>query len=187
MNEEKSNKNQNLNIDFEKIKKRSKKTKKIAQKAINEYKDFAMKSNIVDLAIGVVIGSAFTSIVNALVSNLITPLLSILTSKVDLSTLFISLDGKFYSTIEQAKQAGAITINYGAILNAILNFFIISVILFIVFKYINKIRKHSEDSQDTIKKATTKVCPYCLSNIPINATKCAYCTSDQPIEEDIQK
>lgn len=158
----------------EKVKEQQKKTKEATKKTINEYKNFAIKGNVIDMAIGVVIGSAFTSIVNTLVSAVITPLISVLTNKIDLSTLFITIHGPKLDTIEASKAAGAITINYGEVINAILNFFIISVTLFIVIMIIKKLNKKEE----VVKEITTKECPYCLSRIPIKATKCAYCTSD---------
>ncbi len=169
-------KNTNNNTK-EKIKEHEEKTKKIAKKTFDEYKDFAMKGNIVDMAIGVVIGSAFTNIVNTLVSSIITPVISVLTNNVDLSTLFITLKGGHFNTLEEAKSAGAITLDYGTLLNAIINFLIISVVLFIVFKQIKKINKKNNVKEQEIKKATTKTCPYCMSTIPIEASKCAYCTS----------
>ena len=122
----------------EKLKEKTKKAKKNVKKTMEEYKSFAIKGNIIDLAIGMVIGSAFTSIVNSLVNTTITPLISLLTNKVDLSTLFISLTGIHYNTLAEAKEAGAITFNYGELLNSLLNFFIISFTLFLVVKYLNK-------------------------------------------------
>lgn len=162
----------------EKLKEKTKETKKNVQKTMDEYKKFAMKGNIVDLAIGMVIGSAFTSIINALVNTTITPLLSIFTNKVDFSKLFISLSGVHYDSLEKAQEAGALVWNYGALLNALLNFFIISFILFLVVKYLGKINRKNVVEEVEVKKATTKKCPYCISEIPIEAVKCAHCTSD---------
>lgn len=174
----------NKKINIENIQKQTQKTKKIAKKAVDEYKAFAVKGNIMDLAIGVVIGGAFTNIINSLVTNIITPILGYFTSKVDLNNLFIALNGKVYQNIEAAKASGAVVLTYGALLNSIINFLIITLILFIVFKYINKIHKQNQNSDDDIKQKTTKICPYCLSSIPINATKCAFCTSDLTIKQN---
>lgn len=160
------------------IKEDTKKAKKKLNSAIKDYKAFAMKGNIVDMAIGVVIGSAFTSIVNSLVETTITPLISMLTNNIDLSTLFISLSGKHYESLEAAKAAGAATWNYGLLLNSLVNFFIVTVTMFIVVKYINKLKRTGAKEQEEVKQATTKKCPYCLSDIPLNAVKCAHCTSD---------
>lgn len=162
----------------QKIEENKEKTKNIAKKTINNYKNFAMKGNILDMAIGVVIGSAFTSIVNTLVTSIITPLISVLTNKVDLSTLFITLHGTHMKTLQEAKAAGAITLNYGDLLNALLNFFIISTTLFIIVSIIKSKTKKDAKKVEEIQKVTTKQCPYCLSSIPIDAIKCAHCTSD---------
>jgi len=161
------------------------KAEKKAKSAIADYKKFAIKGNIVDLAIGVVIGAAFTNIINTLVASLVTPLLSALTNKVDIANLFISLSGGNYNTLADAKDAGAIVISYGAIFNAVLNFFIVSVILFLVFKYISKLRESNEKGTEEIVKETTKSCPYCKSTIDLNATKCAFCTSEVDITKEI--
>jgi len=172
------NKKETLEI----IKEKENKTKEMAKKAVNDYKKFAIKGNVIDMAIGVVIGSAFTNIVNTIVSSTITPLVSLLTSNVDLSTLFITLKGGTFSTLEEAKTAGAITLNYGSLINAILNFFIVSIVLFIIVKIISASNK--KDAKTNEKK--TKECPYCLSSIPIKATRCAFCTSNLNEKKDIE-
>lgn len=156
------------------IKNNQKKTKEIAKKTMSDYKKFAIKGNVLDMAIGVVIGSAFTNIVNTLVSSTITPLISLLTSNVDLSTLFITLKGGSFETLDAAKAAGAITLNYGSLINAVLNFFIVSFVLFVIVKIVSMSNK--KDAKE--KEKTTKECPYCLSTIPIKAVKCAHCASD---------
>lgn len=162
----------------EMLKKKQNETKKVAKKTIENYKSFAMKGNIIDMAIGVVIGSAFTNIVNTLVSSTITPIISLLTKDVDLSTLFITLKGGHFNTIEEAKAAGAIILSYGDLLNAIINFLIISIVLFVAISIIKRSNKKEKTQEDEIKQNTTKVCPYCISTIPIEAKKCAFCTSD---------
>lgn len=175
-------KNKKLSKDIEKIdntlKDTTRKAKKNMEKTVSEYKKFALKGNVIDLAIGVVIGGAFTNIINSIVNTVITPFISLLTNKVDLSTLFVSLTGGTYATAAAAKEAGEITFEYGLLLNAILNFVIVSVVLFIVVKNIEKIKKKKSKHEETVIKETTKTCPYCLNTIPINAVKCAYCTSD---------
>lgn len=166
--------------------KNKEKAEKKAKKAIEDYKKFAIKGNVVDLAIGVVIGSAFTNIVNTIVSSFVTPTLSLITNKVDIGSLFISLTGGNYKTLEEAKAAGAIIINYGALFNAVLNFFIISVVLFIIFKYISKIRESMEKGNEEETKQTTKTCPHCMSTINIAATRCAFCTSEvELVKEEV--
>lgn len=160
----------------QKIAKKQKEGKEKAKNAVEEYKKFAIKGNAMDLAVGVVIGSAFTNIVNSILNTAITPLIGLLTNRVDLSTLFISLSGETYATLAEAKQAGALTFNYGELLNAILNFFIVSLVLFVIIRIINHSKIKEEKEKAKIK--TTKECPYCLSTVPIKATKCAFCTSD---------
>lgn len=150
------------------------KSKQKAKLAFEDYKAFALKGNALNMAIGVVLGGAFTAIVNTIVSAVITPLLSLVTSNVDLSTLFITLKGGEFETLEAAKAAGAITLNYGELINAIINFILISVILFILVKALTKSNKKEEIKVEV----TTKECPYCLSTIPIKATRCAHCTSE---------
>ena len=157
-------------IDKKELQQQSKNKAKLA---FEDYIAFALKVNALDLAIGVVLGGAFTTIVNTLVSALITPLISIITSNVDLSKLFITLKGGHFDTLEAAKTAGEITLNYGEILTAIINFIIVSIVLFIIVKTLTKANK-----KDTEKvEITTKTCPYCLSTIPLQATRCAHCTS----------
>lgn len=164
-------------LDKENLKKNLKeqreKAKKNGKKTFEEYKEFALKGNVLDMAIGIVIGTAFTTIVNTLVSSVITPLLGILTNKVDLSDLFITLAGPKMGTIAEAKASGALILTYGEVLNAILYFFIISFVLFMVVKFINKGKKKEEQEEET----KTKECPYCLSKIPEQATRCSHCTS----------
>lgn len=172
-----SEKQRGKEIIDEEIKIKTKKAKKKMERTVNEYKKFALKGNVIDLAIGVVIGGAFTNIINTLVNTTIVPIISVLTNKVDLSTLFISLSGIHYASLAEAKAAGAITFDYGTLLNALLNFFIISILLFIVVKYIEKIKKRTSKEEEIERKVTTKECPYCLSTIPIKATRCAHCTS----------
>lgn len=149
------------------------KSKKKAKLAFEDYKAFALKGNALDLAIGVVLGGAFTAIVNTIVSALITPVISLLTSNVDMSQLFITLKGEKFDTLEAAKAAGSVTLNYGEILTAIINFIIISIVLFLIVKMLTKASK-KEVAQVEV---TTKTCPYCLSTIPLKATRCAHCTS----------
>ena len=144
-----------------------------------------MKGNIIDLAIGVVIGSAFTNIVNTLVSSTIMPVVSLFTKDIDLSTLFVTLRGGHFDTIEQAKEAGAIVLSYGELLNAIFNFIIISIVLFIVITIVNKSNKKLHISEETEKEATTKTCKFCKSTIAIDATVCPHCTRD--IAEELKE
>ena len=138
-----------------------------------EFKEFAIKGNVVDLAIGVIIGGAFGKIVSSLVNDIIMPIIGVLIGNMDFSNFFISLDGNKYATLKQAQEAGAATLNYGLFLNTIIEFFIISFSIFMVIRQINKFRKEEEPAP-----ATTKKCDYCFSEIPIKATRCPHCTSE---------
>lgn len=142
-----------------------------------EFKKFAMKGSVVDLAVGVVIGGAFGKIVTSLVNDMIMPVVGRLLGKVDFSNLYINLGDKHFNSLAEAKAAGAATINYGLFINNVLDFLIVSFSIFIVIRQLNRFKKKEE----TI--ATTKKCPYCCSEIALEATRCPHCTSI--IEETI--
>ncbi len=138
---------------------------------VKEFKEFALKGNVLDLAIGVIIGAAFGKIVSSLVADIIMPPIGLLLGKVDFSSLFLNLSGTTYATLAEAKKAGAPTVNYGIFLNNIIDFTIVALVVFMIVKAINKAKKSPEVA------ATTKACPQCVSQIPIAAKKCAFCTS----------
>ena len=140
---------------------------------LKEFKEFALKGNMIDLAVGVIIGGAFNSLVTSLVDNVIMPVISIFTGKIDFSNLFLSLDGKEYDTLAQAQKAGAATLNYGTFITGLLNFIIMAFVVFLLVKAMNKLRTHNEMPQE----ATTKICPHCKSEIHIDADRCPHCTS----------
>ncbi|MBW5468053.1 large conductance mechanosensitive channel protein MscL [Brevibacillus formosus] len=141
---------------------------------LKEFKEFALKGNVMDLAVGVVIGGAFGKIVTSLVNDIITPLIGLLLGKVDFSGLFINLSGVPYTTIAEAKKANAATLNYGLFLNSVIDFVIIAFSIFIVIKQLNRFKR----KQEVVKAPeTTKECPHCISAIPIKATRCPNCTS----------
>lgn len=161
----------------EKLRKEAEKSKKRAKKTAEEFKAFAFKGNIVDMAVGVIIGSAFTKIVNSLVSEIITPALSIFTDKVDFTKFFFALDGNTYETIEAAKEAGVATINYGSFITNIIDFLLVAIVVFIFLKvFVNKLKK-KEAVKEEVVAVTTKNCQYCQSTIHIDATRCPHCTS----------
>jgi large conductance mechanosensitive channel len=143
-----------------------------------EFKEFAMKGNMIDMAVGIVIGAAFGSIITSLVADVIMPPIGLLLGNVDFANLFVLLrEGKVpspYGSLAAAKAAGAVTLNYGIFFNTITSFVIIAFSVFIVVKNINKLRKQQEVPT---AEPTTKECPYCLSLIPIKALKCGHCTS----------
>lgn len=140
---------------------------------LKEFKAFALKGNVMDLAIGVIIGGAFGKIVASLVNDIIMPIIGILIGNVDFSNLFISVDGTKYATIELAQAAGVATINYGLFINAIIQFIIIAFSIFIVIHQLNKLNKKPE----VIAEVTTKTCEFCFTEIPLAATRCPNCTS----------
>lgn len=144
---------------------------------LKEFKEFALKGNMIDLAVGVIIGGAFNSLVKSLTDNLIMPLLSLITGKIDFSNLFIALDGGDYATLAKAQEAGAATFNYGLFISEVLNFFIMAFVIFMLVKGINKLRSFGEKPAEEVAP-TTKECPHCKSEIHIDATRCPNCTSE---------
>ncbi len=138
-----------------------------------EFKEFAMKGSVIDLAIGVIIGGAFGTIVSSLVEDIIMPLVGMVLGNVDFSNLFIILGDGEFTTIQAAKEAGVATLNYGLFINNIINFLIIAFSIFIVIRQINQIKRKEEAPAEI----TTKQCPFCLSEIPLKASRCPHCTS----------
>lgn len=144
-------------------------------KLFKEFKEFAVKGNMIDLAVGMIIGSAFTKLVSSLVSDIIMPAISLFTGKMDFNNWFYALDGKDYATLQEATDAGVATINYGTFISGIIDFIIMAFVVFLFVKAINKMR-NSKKKEEAPK--TTKICPYCQSEIHIKATKCPHCVSD---------
>ena len=149
---------------------------------LKEFKQFAIKGNMIDLAVGMIIGSAFNKLVSSLVNDMIMPLLGLLTGKIDFSKLFIALDGKTSETLTQAEEAGAACFKYGAFLAGVLDFLIMAFVVFLFVKWMNKLRNMNKEPEP-VKAPTTKVCPFCKSEIAIDATRCPHCTSEQPTGE----
>lgn len=140
---------------------------------LKEFKKFALRGNMIDLAVGIIIGGAFSGIVNSLVNDIVMPLLSLLTRNIDFTNLFIALDGKDYEKLQEAKDAGAATVNYGVFLSGVLNFLIMAFVVFLMVRWINKLKK-----PEPVIAPTTKACPYCLTEINLNASRCPHCTSE---------
>ena len=140
---------------------------------LKEFKEFAIRGNVLDMAIGVIIGGAFGKIVSSLVSDVLMPPLGLLMGKVDFSSLFVNLSGTPQPSLTAAKAAGAPTINYGVFLQATFDFIIIAFVIFLLVKQVNRLKK-----PEPTPAPMTKDCPHCLSAIPIKATKCAHCTSN---------
>jgi large conductance mechanosensitive channel len=137
-----------------------------------EFKEFVMKGNVLDLAIAVIIGLAFGAIVKSLVDDIIMPPIGLLLGNINFADLFINLSGTAYPSLKAAKDAGAATINYGLFLNTVINFIIIAFVLFLIVRQINRMKKEPAPAAPT-----TKECKYCLSTIPVKATRCPNCTS----------
>ena len=140
---------------------------------LKEFREFAMRGNVLDMAIGVIIGGAFGKIVSSLVSDVLMPPIGLLMGKVDFSSLFLNLSGTPQPSLAAAKAAGTPTINYGVFLQATFDFIIITFVIFMLVKQVNRLKKEAPAGP-----LTTKDCPHCLSTIPIKATKCAHCTSN---------
>lgn len=143
---------------------------------IAEFKKFIMRGNVIDLAVGVIIGGAFQSIVKSLVDDIFMPIISLATKGIDFSNWFIALDGKKYGTLAQAQEAGAAVISYGNFISAVINFIIMAFIIFLFVKAINTLAEKTKKAEEPAAP-TTKKCPYCMSEIDIEATKCPHCTS----------
>ncbi|MEN6392189.1 MAG: large conductance mechanosensitive channel protein MscL [Anaerolineaceae bacterium] len=140
---------------------------------LKEFKEFIMRGNVLDLAVAVIIGAAFGKIVTSFVNDIIMPPIGLLLGKVDFSNLFINLSGTPYKSLAEAQSAGAPTLNYGLFLNTVIDFLIVSFIIFLVIRMANRLPKPKEVAAEP----TTKDCPYCFTSIPIKATRCPHCTS----------
>lgn len=144
-----------------------------------EFKDFAMRGNVIDLAVGVIIGGAFQKIVTSVVNDLVMPLISLITKGSDFASKFVALDGGTYATIEEATEAGAAILTYGNFIAVTIDFLIMAFVIFLLVKGLNKLTSIGKKEEPVVEEApTTKVCPFCKSEIAIDATKCAHCTSD---------
>ncbi len=142
----------------------------VKSKMLEEFKKFAMRGNVLDMAVGIIIGAAFGAIVTSFVNDLLMPPIGRLLGNVDFSNLFINLSGQPVASVKAAKDAGVATINYGLFLNTILNFLIVAFAIFLLIRQVNRFTGPAP--------VTTKDCPYCLSAIPIKATRCPHCTSE---------
>lgn len=145
------------------------------KKFLGEFKTFIMRGNVLDMAVGVVVGGAFTAIVNSVVNDLLMPLLSLLTGRINFADLYIALDGKTYESLSAAKEVSAPVFAYGSFIQALIQFLIIAFAVFVLIKGINAL--HTKKDEPT-PEPTTKKCPYCMTEIDINATRCPHCTSE---------
>jgi large conductance mechanosensitive channel len=141
---------------------------------LKEFKEFAMRGNVLDMAVGIIIGAAFGKIITSFVNDVLMPPIGLLLGKVDFSNLFVNLSGTPYTTMAEAKAAGAPVIRYGLFLNTILDFVIVAFAIFLLIRQVNRMQREPE----VAAAPTTKACIYCLSTIAIKATRCPYCTSE---------
>jgi large conductance mechanosensitive channel len=144
---------------------------------LKEFKQFAVKGNVIDLAVGVVIGTAFNKIVTSLVNDVIMPPFGLLMGKVDFKDRYVNLSGQEYASLDAAKKAGAATLNYGIFINIIIEFLIVGFAVFLLVKWINRLKRLTRDGDDE-PAATTKDCPFCFAKIDLRATRCPQCTSE---------
>jgi large conductance mechanosensitive channel len=142
---------------------------------LKEFKEFAMHGNVLDMAVGIIVGAAFGTIVTSFVNDILMPPIGLLLGRVDFTNLFITLKGEPYITLAQAKAAGATTLNYGVFLNTVVNFLIVAFAVFLLIRQVNRMRRQPEPAPAA---PTTKECPYCFSSLSLRATRCAYCTSE---------
>jgi large conductance mechanosensitive channel len=141
---------------------------------LKEFKEFTMRGNVLDMAVGIIIGVAFGKIVTSLVNDVIMPPIGLVLGKVDFTNLFINLSGTAYESLAAAKEAGAPAIAYGVFLNTVLDFLIVAFVIFLVVRQVNRLRRKEEAPTEP----TTKECPFCVSAVPIKATRCPSCTSE---------
>ncbi len=142
---------------------------------LREFKEFAMRGNVLDMAVGIIIGAAFGRIVTSLVNDVLMPPFGLLLGKVDFSSLFLNRSGTAYPSLAEARKAGAPVIGYGAFLNTVLDFLVVAIVIFLLIRQVNRFKK-----QPAPAAPDTRPCPYCLSAVPIRATRCDHCTSQLP-------
>ncbi len=148
---------------------------------LKEFKEFTLRGNVLDMAVGIIIGAAFGTIVKSLVADIIMPPIGLLLGGVDFANLFALLKGGDpsgpYASLADAQAAGAVTINYGVFINAVISFLIVAFVMFLLIRIVNRMKREEEAPPAA---PTTKKCPYCLSTIPIKASRCAHCASELP-------
>ena len=143
---------------------------------LKEFKTFIMRGNVLDLAVAVIIGGVFGKIVSSLVNDVIMPPIGLLVGKVDFSSLYLNLSPATYASLAEAQKAGAPIIKYGLFINTVIDFIIVSSVIFLVVRLANRLQR--QQAATAPAAPTTKECPYCLSSIPLKATRCGHCTSE---------
>ena len=147
------------------------------KKLLAEFKKFALKGNVIDMAVGVMIGGAFSKIVTSLVNDVFMPVLSLITGGLNTSALFVALDGQEYATLDAAKEAGVATLNYGTFIQTVIDFVLIALCIFLFVKLVAKLRKPAAPAP------APRLCPFCRQSVDKEATRCPHCTSELPAEE----
>src|SRR5262245_44937295 len=142
---------------------------------LKEFREFIARGNVMDMAVGIIVGAAFGKIVASLVDDIVMPPIGLLVGGIDFSNLFLSLSGQTYPSLKAAKNVGAPTVNYGMFFNNIINFLIISFVIFMLVRMVNRLKR---EEPAPAAAPTSRDCPYCLSSIPLKATRCAHCTSE---------
>ncbi|MGC8762508.1 MAG: large-conductance mechanosensitive channel protein MscL [Acidobacteriota bacterium] len=140
---------------------------------LGDFKEFALRGNVMDMAVGVVIGGAFGKIVSSFVTDVLMPPIGLLLGKADFSNLYVSLSGGHYDSLKAAKEAGAATLNYGLFLQTVVDFVLVAFAIFLVVRTMNRLRR-----AEAPPPPATKECPHCLSKVPLRASRCAFCTSE---------
>lgn len=142
---------------------------------LNEFKRFALRGSVIELAVGIIVGTAFNGVVNSLVKDILMPPIGLLLGKVDFSNLYLNLSGVSYPSLAKAQEAGAPTINYGLFINSVISFVVISFTVFLLVQQVNRLRE-----KPAPLAVNTRECPYCLSVIALKASRCPHCTSELP-------
>lgn len=144
---------------------------------LQEFRKFIAQGNVLDMAVGIVIGAAFTSVVNSFVNDVLMPPIGLITGGVDFTELYINLSGEEYASLAEAQEAGAATLNYGAFINATISFLIVAAAVFMIVRAYNRMR---EQPEEVAAEPTEKNCPFCQLSVPIAAIRCGHCTSELP-------
>lgn len=147
------------------------------KKFIKEFKEFVMRGNVLDLAVAVIIGGAFQKIINSMVNDIIMPIVTLCTGGIDFTNWFFALNGESYDTLAQAQAVGASTINYGTFLTETISFLIMAFVIFMMVKTMNRLASLNKKEEAAVVESNTQICPYCKSEIAIDATRCPHCTS----------
>lgn len=141
---------------------------------LKEFKEFALRGNVLDMAVGIILGTAFGKIVSSLVNDVLMPPIGLLLGKADFSNLFLTLSGEDFATLEQARAAGAVTVNYGVFVNTVLDFLLVALAVFVLVRQVNRLHR----KQEAATAPTIRDCPFCYSAISVRATRCAFCTAE---------